>query len=352
MDKIRHLDMKNIGRILIFGILCGSISCSVEIETEPTDKEILLSPSVSHEAETISKATLYDNNNLIVEGKGNFSVTSYKAGTTDRYFLNFDRVYYFQDDQSWRFYDSTVGGQGVFYQRYWPSYPLDFFAYMPYDNNNTGVTVLAETKSIQCSLPTDYNKQIQAQEFVYAYAPDQSYSDNNNGQVNLAFIHPFSAIRFVLGAAHGNTLIRSFELRNIAYKGSLDVSSNPGQDDLDDTDWIPDPTDNVGTISIPVNKTVGKVGSEGIQLNAKLGTDLIVLPQSITEDMNIYIDFTWNNVDYKPEIKINTRQTTPWQPGKIYTYRLNLGDSDEDIISLVSVTPWTDNGYKNDINVE
>ena len=350
MDKIRHLDMKNIGRILIFGILCGSISCSVEIESEPTDKEILLSPSVSYEAETISKATLYDNSNLIVEGKGNFSVTSYKAGTTDRYFLNFDRVYYFQDDQSWRFYDSTVGGQGVFYQRYWPSYPLDFFAYMPYDNQNTGVTVL--DKAIQCILPISYTEQNKAQEFVYAYAPNQSYTDANNGKVNLTFIHPFSAIRFELGAAHGNTNIEKIELRNIAYKGRLDVSTNPAQADLANTDWDPDDTDNKGTISIPVGKTVGAVGSNGIQLNAKLGTDLIVLPQSITEDMKIYVDFTWNNVDYKPEIKINTRQTTPWQPGKIYTYRLNLGDSDEDIISTVTITPWTDNEYKNDIDVE
>ena len=342
--------MKNIGRILIFGILCGSISCSVEIESEPTDKEILLSPSVSYEAETISKVTLYDNSNLIVEGKGNFSVTSYKARTTDRYFLNFDRVYYFQDDQSWRFYDSTVGGQGVFYQRYWPSYPLDFFAYMPYDNQNTGVTVL--DKAIQCILPISYTEQNKAQEFVYAYAPNQSYTDANNGKVNLTFIHPFSAIRFELGAAHGNTNIEKIELRNIAYKGRLDVSTNPAQADLANTDWDPDDTDNKGTISIPVGKTVGAVGSNGIQLNAKLGTDLLVLPQVMTDDITIYVKFRWNNEDYTPEIKVNTSQTSPWQPGKIYTYKLNLGDSAEDIISTVTITPWTDNEYKNDIDVE
>ncbi|MBR4978061.1 MAG: fimbrillin family protein [Bacteroidales bacterium] len=350
MDKIRGSDMKNIGKIIFFGIFYGCISCSVEVDTYPTDKEILLSPFMTYDTETISKANLYDASKLIVEDKGNFSVTSYKTGTTERYFLNFDRIYYFKDDGSWRFYDASVGAQGVFYQRYWPTYALDFFAYMPYDNQNTGVTVLE--KAIQCSLPTDYDKQAQAQEFIYAYAPGQKYTEQNNGQVNLNFIHPFSAIRFELGAAHGNTNIEKIELRNIAYKGRLDVSTNPAQADLADTDWVPDNTDNKGTITIPVGKTVGAVGANGIQLNAKLGTDLLVLPQVMTDDITIYVKFRWNNVDYTPEVKVNTSQTSPWQPGKIYTYKLNLGDSAEDIISTVTVTPWTDNEYKNDIDVE
>ena len=205
-------------------------------------------------------------------------------------------------------------------------------------------------RTIQCALPLSYNEQVSAKEFIYAYTKNQSYTEANKGKVNLNFIHPFSAVRFVLGAAHGNTLINSIELRNLAFKGTLDASNNVSQDELSHEDWTPD--NNKGTITIPVGKTVGAAGDNGIQLNTNIGVDLIVLPQEMTDDITIYVTYKWNETVYRSEVKVNTKQSTPWSPGKIYTYKLNLGDSAEDIISTVSITAWTDNGYKNDINVE
>jgi hypothetical protein len=72
----------------------------------------------------------------------------------------------------------------------------------------------------------------------------------------------------------------------------------------------------------------------------------------MTDDITICVTYKWNETPYTSEVKVNTKQSTPWSPGKVYTYKLNLGDSAEDIISTVSITAWTDNGYKNDINVE
>lgn len=362
--------MNKIGIILTLCTLCVYTSCSIKAGTEllqATEHEIQLSPSISIEAKPVSKVSRYES--LLSNNSGDFSVTAFHATEGFAYFDNFDQVRYFSTQQVWAFFDPYMGTNGDYYRRYWPTYPLDFLAFMPHYNSatddiakdgsettitlsNTGVSLNKMARTIQCALPLSYNEQVSAKEFIYAYTKAQSYTEANKGKVNLNFIHPFSAVRFVLGAAHGNTLINSIELRNLAFKGTLKASENVSQDELSHEDWDLDNNNNKGTITIPVGKTVGAAGDNGIQLNTNIGVDLIVLPQEMTDDITIYVTYKWNETDYTSEVKVNTKQSTPWSPGKIYTYKLNLGDSAEDIISTVSITAWTDNGYKNDINVE
>lgn len=355
--------MNKIGIILTLCTLCVYTSCSIKAGSEllqATEHEIQLSPSISIEAKPVSKVSRYES--LLSNNSGDFSVTAFHAEEGFAYFDNFDQVRYFSTQQVWAFFDPDMGTNGDYYRRYWPTYPLDFLAFMPHYNSatdkiakngsettitlsNTGVSLNKMARTIQCDLPLSYNEQVSAKEFIYAYTKAQLYTEANKGKVNLNFIHPFSAVRFVLGAAHGNTLINSIELKNLAFKGTLDLRNE---------DWTLDNNNNNnnnGTITIPVDKTVGAAGDNGIQLNTNIGVDLIVLPQEI-DDITICVTYKWNETNYTSEVKVNTKQSTPWSPGKIYTYKLNLGDSAEDIISTVSITAWTDNGYKNDINVE
>ena len=76
----------------------------------------------------------------------------------------------------------------------------------------------------------------------------------------------------------------------------------------------------------------------------------------LTDGINISVNFTWNSTE--PTTGTGVIGSGKWEPGHIYTYKLNLGDADEDIIADVSVTPWekftdeNDQDYKHEIEVE
>lgn len=287
-----------------------------------------------------SKADLYNSQNLIdADHKGNFSVTAFKAGTTDRHFLGMERVYYMYYPEnpsasSWRFYDSESNS---FYERYWPqTYSLDFLAYMPYDLAGTHVTVDADSQTFTCTLPLDKSGQDSSHEFIYAFEKNQSY-ESDEGNVVLNFKHPFSAVNFTLGQAHGNTEIHSVGLTGIISSGTFSIPED---------EWNLSTT--ATQMTITVGKTVGEAGSNGLQLNSLIGGPYLAMPQE-TDGVSITVSFTWNG--------LRTDATAPlgdgeWLPGHIYTYKLNLGDSQEDIIADVSVDLWTVIDYRNDIDIE
>ena len=139
---------------------------------------------------------------------------------------------------------------------------------MPYDLSGSGITTNFDNKTISCELPVDMHAsggnpaqdstagQEAAQEFVYAYSPDCTY-EKNNGKVNLNFIHPLSAIYFKLGEAHGNTVIHSVGLSRLHNTGTLNVSQNPTQGDLEYSDWNIPTGATRGDMTISINKTVG-----------------------------------------------------------------------------------------------
>ena len=340
--------MKKISNTLIMTafallIICG---CAKEGDTasgQETGTEINFTPNFSASSVPV-KADLYGPENILKDNNGrltgDFSVIAYRSDTKARHFLEQEHIYYMhypateteEEFGEWRFLKD-----GAFYQRYWPqTYALDFFAYMPYDLANSNVTINFDEKKFSCVQPLDKAGQDITKEFVYALEENQT-AQTDNGNVELVFHHPFAAINFMLGEAHGNTTIHSVGLKNISRGGTFDIYSDT---------WSL--SDKISTLSIEVGKTVGAAGSAGIQLETMIGGPYLVMPQS-TDGVELLVSFTWNNSTTDAEVSIGAGN---WQPGHIYTYRLNLGDNDEDILANVSVEPWNVVGYKNNIEVE
>lgn len=320
-------------------------SCSKEGkggEYTESEHEISFSPTLSAEAVPV-KAGLYDNGNIIdEEHHGNFSVIAYQSGTKTRHFLDPERVYYmyYQDaptESRWRFYDSSD-----FYSRYWPvSYALDFIAYMPWDLSGCPAAFDKEKQAFSCTLPLDKSGQDSTQELIIAYETGQRYTEANKGKISLDFKHPFAAVNFMLGEAHGNTEIHSVGLTGMFYSGTFDV---PGGE------WSNSETDGdlKGDMDIAINRTVGTAGDSGIQLNSLIGGPYLIVPQK-TGGIKISVSFTWNSTRTDAEAVIGNGT---WQPGFIYTYKLNLGDNEEDILADVKVEPWKVVSDKHEIEVE
>lgn len=332
--------METIHKSLLILLICLGVSCSKSIDgSQLSDHVMTFSPAFT--VTTVpAKANLYDGDNFIsADHKGDFSVTAYKAGTSQRHFLGMERIFYmyYPDDPSaskWRFYNSETNS---FYERYWPvSYALDFFAYMPYDLADSYVTVDADAQTFSCNLPNNKQDQNSAREFVYAFEKGLTY-DTDKGNVDLEFTHPFSAINFMLGQAHGNTEIHSVGLKDFYNKGTFSITSET---------W--DYTTPVVDMIIEVGRTTGAAGNAGIQLNSHIGGPYLVIPQN-TDAIYLTVSYTWNATQKNASVLI---QGGDWLPGHMYTYKLDLGDNEEDIIADVSVVPWTVIDYRNDIDIE
>jgi hypothetical protein len=63
----------------------------------------------------------------------------------------------------------------------------------------------------------------------------------------------------------------------------------------------------------------------------------------------VTVSFTWNGTTVNASVPLEEGN---WLPGRIYTYKLTLGDNQEDIIADVSVVPWEVIDYRNDIDIE
>ena len=287
--------------------------------------EIMFIPSFSATA-VPSKAFLYDENNIILNGQGDFSVISYLSGTNTRHFLQPERVSYWFE--KWMFYDADKNSD---YKRYWPqTYALDFLAYMPYDL--AGVNL--DTRQFGYTLPLDKTGQDSAKEFIYAFEEEERYTETNKGKVNLEFKHPYAAVKFILGEAHGNTTVHSISLTDMKYSGTFDFPTD---------EW--DLSDTRGSMDIDITDvTVGA----GLNTGGQIGDTYLVLPQP-TDGIGIRISFTWNSETTDGTADLGSGS---WEAGHIYTYKLKLGDNDEDILADIIVEPWSIEEYKHEIDVE
>ncbi len=326
--------------ILTFVIIPILILSACEKERgKEIDSDVEISFSTSFYASAVpSKAGLYDNSNIITDNEGNFSVISYNSKTGTKHLENVEWVYYMYypdapEASGWRFRHDNV-----LYERYWPqTYGLDFFAYMPHDLANSNVTIDLDYRTFSCNLPLGKDGQDSTQEFIYAYETDQT-AETDNGNVNLKFKHPFAAVIFMLGEAHGNTSIHNVGLDNIHYKETFDIRNGA---------WSL--SGETGKLSISVGRTVGVAGDTGIQLNSIIGGPYLVIPQD-TDGIKISCSFKWNSPEATEIEKVLGEGE--WQPGYIYTYVLNLGDTEENMLAGVSIKPWDVIGHKNEIEVE
>ena len=297
-----------------------------------------------------SGAYLYENLDAIQDKStlgGYFNIKAYINGTSDEHFTDPTTVKYHTDTQyepAWYIYNPT---SNAFESRYWPkTYSLDFLAYMPLKRPNAGSTqeitqeidpnthitsfgydTEAKSPTFSCTnLPLNKAGQAEAKEFMYAWAPGQSYDSVNRGEgatgkVKLNFQHSMAAVYFTIAGAHGGTVINSFGFNNVYNNGTFAVNSGT---------WTPT-GDRVNFSISDVNQKI----PDDIQIGHTYGPYL-VMPQEHGTTVKLSIDFTWREQNGPVTKTLGSK----WERGKKYTYSLVLGDSAEDIMVNVSVESW------------
>lgn len=314
---------------------------------------------------TETRATIFESESDILDdakGGGNLTMYAYLR-ETGQTFIGGSRSWYFVDQDKgvvygWRFYDTH---SNRFIEYYWPQKDaVDFFAYMPWDGSGkqkhitVGQYMPGTGLSLTCQMQQPENlEDTDGQETIIAYTTDQS---KTTGEVNMHFVHPFSAVSFELKQAHRDLTINWIRFNNVYLAGSTTLNATTGDETV--VPWTP--SGEKVTFQIPV----GKVIPGQINFGAEIGGPYLVMPQSLT-DATITINYHWDNADLGDEDDIipGDEDTDPtndiyqitrsinaeWKAGYKYRYVLNLGDNKEEILFKVVVEPWKSTGGDNNI---
>lgn len=327
-----------------------------------------------------TRAQLFNNQDDVQsegkEGKGDgFGLSAYLTKDGSKYFEHQHLFYFFDEGTgrySWQFKDEIHSGNLT--EFYWPNdSDVNFVAYMPRvinpstcAANITGITYANRGVSFSATMPdatddsTPENMEAESnrKEFVYACRNNLNYT-SHEGAVKLRFVHPFAMIRFRLFQSHRDLTIHSITLHDIKKQGNffsgIDTFA-PGteydgtkQEYLTYNNWITASEKEDYTITI--EKTV----PTDVNYTAQIGGPYMVIPQAL-DNVTMSLNYTWNGEtkDTK-EIAISLSNVTIWQPGKIYTYLLNLGDNKEEVLFKVDVEDWKkgeNEGYENSYDVK
>ena len=309
------------------------------------------------EFSTGTRAGLYDNGDAINDkdnGGGEMWINAYYDQTTQKYINS-----YFE-------YDTNVkkwylrSGHG-WYDCYWPKNgKLNFFAYLPRQSANSAIAIgnysYNDGPSFSCSLPlTNVGEGVNLanmREFIYAFTKDK-----NSGTVPLRFVHPMSAIYFKLTQSHRDLTIHSIGFSGVYNKGTYRYALETTEEQKDAFAdgftyelWSPDGARE--NLAITVEKKV----PEHLNFNAEIGGPFIVMPQAFGDDVSLFVNYTWatevNVTKYVALKSVHKASETGWQPGKKYTYNIDLGDNKEEILFKVLVEEWDAEDFKNIIDIE
>lgn len=322
----------------------------------------------------VSRTALFDKSSDLTDpaaGGANFTLSTYVVRTGDAY-IKEARVWCRNAPDDWVF----LAGDGTVYKCYWPATDaLNFFAYMPdeayngtdgsYHSGKTYVTLGNYTgtdgQAFTCDLPrtvtipgatsadTDAVPDSEVQEFICAYATGLT---REHGTVTMHFVHPFAAVEFQMKTAPDGLLINSIAIEGIHLSGNCRIGSDTSGSNLDDiVGWSLTPGNPTATFTVEIDKVVPN--HIDTQLNVPIGDPHIVVPQSL-KDARITIDYTYNGTTAKrsnyiiPGNDITAAgAVTEWKPGKKYTYALDFGNNDEDVVVGVSVTNWIQHNEQN-----
>lgn len=299
------------------------------------------------EAET--KVTLFEGSGCLTDksnGGGDFRLYAYVSGSgqvaIDNARVNYIEVngvkdWHFRDEKGTPDYDAD----DVITDYYWPpGQNLDFFAYMPMKTDGTGVALGTYSgisgPSFSCDLPLDNEGQENLQEFIYAYTEDQNIDTQNaGGGVNLRFTHPFACVIFKLGQSY-RIDIDSISLTEIYNKGTFAAGQWSGT--------------GKGDLVIEIDRSV----PDQINYHSLIGGPYMVMPQSFENNTSSQLVMKYDYLsDTGLEGKIDIRAlSSRWEAGKIYTYTINKGDSNEEVVFSVKVDEWDVVGYPNEVDVE
>ena len=312
---------------------------------------------------TQTRGHLYDKDSALYKeqyGGGNFWVKGYPDNTSTQYINS--RVWYFADGERWYFRNSNE-----WYDSYWPkNNKLSFFAYMPWIADSAAMAIdgysYNDGPQFSCNLPLDNHtatmNQAKLQEFVYAYTRDKK-----DETVPLNFVHPMSAIYFKLKQSHRDLIIHSIGFEKMYSQGTYRYEEETTAENYEEYFkpgftydlWMPKGARN--TMSIRVEKKI----PEHLNFNAEIGGPFIVMPQKFqgtnpADTLTMYVTYTWDeDVKVTKGValkKVHNAADTGWQPGKKYTYNIDLGDNKEEILFKVMVEPWKAEDFKNIVNVE
>ena len=349
--------------IVLFTLLaaCTNNEADNMFESSGNAIELVLSQK-KHNIE--SRANIYNQDSALYKeqyGGGNFWVKAYPDNSSTDYINS--RVWYFADGKKWWF---RKGNE--WYDCYWPkNSKLNFFAYMPWVADSAATTIgdysYANGPTFSCNLPLDNTAQAMNQnkvwEFMYAFTRDKK-----DEIVPLNFVHPMSAVYFKLKQSHRDLTIHSLGFEKIYNKGTFCYDEETTQENganftsgfTCDNCWTP-----VNEPRQRMNINIEKTIPENINFDAEIGGPYIVMPQlfegnNAADTLTLYVTYTWDTeINTTRGIalkKVHSATEQGWQPGKKYTYILDLGDNQEEILFRVMVEPWKVENYKDTIDIE
>lgn len=318
-----------ISATLTIGLMC---SCSKGSIPE-TDKNIIALAPVLDNEETLTRASLYGNENDLRADL--IHTHAYSSGTTN-HILDSDAKYSSEDldatKHQWRFYEQS-GSTGSYKSYLWPlGGELDFFAYAPASQKYVSIDYNTNPPTFTATVPLSNKNGTENQEnmteFMYAYTPDRSKAQ---GPVPLEFKHPFAAIRFMVSQSQRDLTVNKITIEDIESKATYDISNE---------EW--DYADSKQDLVLTVEKTI----PEDVNFGGELCGTYLVLPQdNVSTGKRISIECHWEGYDPAVSSPNDTKTltgtiTNNWEASQIYTYTLDLGNSREEILFKVSVTPW------------
>lgn len=333
--------------MLAAGLLAG---CSADTSELPvaneTQEEIKIHVSSTSTTDATRATIINDNTDL--QGQ-DVRIDAYFHGTTTN-FLDGAKVSYNTVYSTWLFYETT------WTHYYWPiegsvhseagTGAVDFVGYVPYttpsyisnQSYTAGHPSFVATLPITSGTPNTFDETNQSslQEYMYAYTDNQTRR-TNSGIVNLQFEHPFALVYFYLGKAKRNTTINSVTLSGLKTRGTCTFNSNS----VSGTEWSS--LDTEANLLI----TVGKHVPAQLNFNALIGGPYLVIPQTLSGTDNLIVNQTYNGIPSTPAATLSGT----WEPGKIYSYYLDLGVDENAILVRTTIEEWATCNYKTPIDV-
>ena len=311
-----------LGFLLAAGLLAGCTADTPEPSApDDSQKEIRFKVSTASQTEATRADVINSNSNL--QGK-DITVYGYFHGSNPYRYCFYSNMRY--SSSTWKFIDDS--GNQVHY--YWPIVgsvhtassttvsSLDFFGVCPATPLSyiSGFTPNPTGPIISCSsLPVTSAEQSSLQEFLYAYTPNQTYSNQTSaGAIPLEFQHPFAMITLQLKTPHRAIYnLHTIKFKNIKNNGTFTYVNNP--------QWVTSGSTTDFTITVDdeisadADFTLGQVTT--------MNLPFIVIPQTYTATDQIEVKLTWNNGDSESTYTFDN-PVSSWQSGKSYNYTLDL----------------------------
>ena len=313
--------------------LCG---CSKERPSVGDDRTIALVPVVE-KGSAVTRASLYDSEEEMRAVL--LHVHAFDSGTSEASFDS-DAKFSAEDiDESkhrWLFHDGSA-----YRDYYWPlGSSLDFFAYAPVSNGYVTVDASVNPPEFTATLPLENTggtlNQENIKEFTYAYAYDR---DKSGGPVPLVFHHPFAAVIFKVSQSQRDLTVKNIVVGGINNAGTCSLNPLHPEIPVWDTD---------GNLPGDLTLTVGKIIPGDVNFGGELCGPYLVIPHNNSggNSKELSIECHWKGYDTDSDLEADDTKvlkgmiTNDWEPGKIYIYTLDLGNSREEILFKVSVMPW------------